>query len=167
MENVIWIMWIVLGVMLVIAEVFTTGFVLLWFGIGAFAAAFVGLLGAGYLLQFFVFFLVSVILTALSKTIFNKYFAAKGAAELKTGVDSLPGKIGLVVAPSHGALGEGAVKVYGSTWTAYPSEGEAPLELAEQVIVESVRGSSIYVRRVGELPGWRGAALTAGKDDKA
>jgi membrane protein implicated in regulation of membrane protease activity len=166
MDNVIWLMWIVLGVMLIIAEVFTTGFVFLWFGIGALVAALVGLLGAGYLLQFFTFFLVSLILTALSKTIFNKYFTAKGAAELKTGVDSLPGKIGLVVAPSQGALGEGAVKVFGSTWTAYPAEGEAPFQLAEQVVVESVRGASIYVRRVGQLSDWRTSAMTiVDKDD--
>lgn len=166
MDNFVWIMWIILGVMFIIAEVFTTGFVLLWFGLGALAAAFIGLLGAGYLLQFFTFFLVSVTLTALSRTIFNKYFTGKGAAELKTGVDSLPGKVGLVVVPSQGALGEGAVKVFGSTWTAYPAEGEAPLELAEQVVVESVRGASIYVRRVGTLAGWRGSALTEGKNDE-
>ena len=33
-ENWTWILWTILGVVLVIAEVFTPGFVLLWFGIG-------------------------------------------------------------------------------------------------------------------------------------
>ncbi len=165
MNDLIWILWTILGVVFIIAEIFTSGFVLLWFGVGALAAALVGMLGAGYALQFLTFFVVSVALTALSRTIFNKYFTMKDAAELKTGVDALPGKVGIVVAQSQGALGEGAVKVFGSTWTAYPAEGEAPLELSEQVVVESVRGSSIYVRRVESLPAWRRSTLTAGAEN--
>ncbi|MBK9768966.1 MAG: hypothetical protein IPP63_19240 [Chloracidobacterium sp.] len=51
---------------------------------------------------------------------------------------------------------EAAVKVYGSTWTAYPIEGETDLIQGEKVEVVEVRGSSIYVRRVtNELPEWR------------
>ena len=58
---------------------------------------------------------------------------------------------------SKGALREGAVKVYGSTWTAFPIDGETELIEGEKVEVVSVRGSSIYVRRVlNELPEWRG-----------
>ncbi len=45
MENLGWILWTILGVILIIAEIFTPGFVLLWFGIGALAAAFTGLIG--------------------------------------------------------------------------------------------------------------------------
>ena len=43
MENYLWIFWAILGAILVIAEIFTTGFVLLWFGIGALAAGLAGL----------------------------------------------------------------------------------------------------------------------------
>ena len=43
---------------------------------------------------------------------------------------------------------EGAVKVFGSTWTVYPVSGEEPLEAGERVVVESVEGASIYVRRL-------------------
>ena len=39
MENYVWIVWLILGAVLIIAEIFSTGFVLLWFGIGALAAA--------------------------------------------------------------------------------------------------------------------------------
>ena len=54
---------------------------------------------------------------------------------------------------------EGAVKVFGSTWTAYPAPGEEPLEAGERVCVESVEGASIYVRRVGSDRDWRQKAL--------
>ena len=55
MEQLAWIFWLVLGVLLIIAEVFTLGFVLFWFGLGAVAAALVGFLGGSVLLQFLVF----------------------------------------------------------------------------------------------------------------
>ncbi|HEV7374602.1 MAG TPA: NfeD family protein [Pyrinomonadaceae bacterium] len=160
-----WIIWTVLGVILIIAEVFTPGFVLLWFGIGALAAALAGLLGIASLpLQFLIFALVSVSLTAASRTIFVNYFSREREGnDLKMGVDALPGKVGTVVSSSKGALHEGAVKVYGSTWTAYPAEGEEPLEAGERVTVERIQGASIYVRRIGHEPDWRAKALPEDK----
>ena len=43
MQNLLWIFWAVMGLVLIIAEIFTPGFVLLWFGVGALAAAFAGM----------------------------------------------------------------------------------------------------------------------------
>lgn len=164
MEEYWWIVWTVVGVLLVIAEIFTSGFVLLWFGVGALAAAAAALLGAGLPLQFLVFIVASVALTAASRTIFLRYLAGgedEGGA-LKVGADALPGKVGTVVTSSRGALHEGAVKVYGSTWTAYPAEGEPPLEAGDRVVVESLRGASIYVRRLDAVPDWRARELPEG-----
>jgi membrane protein implicated in regulation of membrane protease activity len=162
MDNIIWILWSVLGAILIVAEIFTAGFVLFWFGIGALAAAFAALVGVDSLaLQFLIFAVVSISLTAASRTIFVKYFSREQTGDsLKTGVDSLPGKLGTVVSSSRGAMHEGAVKVFGSTWTAYPAEGEAPLEAGERVMVESVQGASIYVRRVDAGTDWRQRSLS-------
>jgi membrane protein implicated in regulation of membrane protease activity len=158
MGSWLWIFWVVLGLVLIVAEIFTSGFVLLWFGIGALAAALLGIIGIDSLaLQFLVFALVSSGLTAASRTIFVNYFSReKSGQSLKSGVDSLPGKIGTVVSSSRGALQEGAVKVFGSTWTAYPAPGEPPLEAGERVCVESIEGASIYVKRVEAEGDWRG-----------
>ncbi len=168
-EGLAWILWTILGVILIIAEVFTPGFVLLWFGIGALAAALGGFLGLDYPLQFLIFFIVSVALTAASRTIFANFFAQKELPDgLQTGAASLPGQIGTVMTSSRGALHEGAVKVYGSIWTAYPAAGEEPLEAGDRVVVERLQGASIYVRRVGTEPGWRGLELEseAGKSSE-
>ena len=165
-EDWAWIVWTVIGVLLVIAEIFTSGFVLLWFGVGALAAAAAALLGAGLPLQFLVFIVATVALTAASRTIFVRYLTRGGdgeAGDHRFGADALPGKVGTVVSSSRGALHEGAVKVFGSTWTAYPAEGEPPLEAGDRVVVESLRGASIYVRRVGALPDWRAGELTEGE----
>ena len=162
MPDWIWILWAVLGAILIVAEIFTSGFVLLWFGIGALAAAFAGLVGVDSLvIQFMIFAVVSIALTAASRTIFLNYFSREKTGDsLRSGVDALPGKIGTVVSSSRGALHEGAVKVFGSTWTAYPAPGEAPLEAGERVCVESIEGASIYVRQVGGEPEWRKKELS-------
>jgi len=157
MEQLVWILWIVLGVALIIAEIFTFGFVLFCFGIGAFAAALVGGLGFGFVLQFLVFAVVSIVLTVMSRTIFSKYFTTGDEDAVKMGMDALPGQIGTVTIASKGALQEGAVKVYGSTWTAFPLDETALIE-GEKVEVVRVQGSSIYVQRIEDsktLPEWR------------
>ena len=156
MDNVLLIVWLVVGVVLIVAEVFTLGFVLLWFGIGAIAAAIVGLAGGGLGLQFLVFAVVSVALTVMSRTILQNYLPHPGNI-LKTGIEALPGKVGTVTLASSGALNEAAVKVYGTTWTAYPIDEHTTLTEGEKVEVVDVPGSSIYVRKaVRELPDWRG-----------
>src|SRR5258708_134067 len=157
MENYLWIVWTVLGAVLIIAEIFTTGFVLLWFGIGALAAALAGLAGIHSITaQFLIFAIVSIALTAASRTIFVQYFSRESTGgDLKSGVEGLPGKIGTVVSSSRGALHEGAVKVFGSTWTAYPVDSDEPLVAGDRVCVERVHGASIYVRRVEPGRDWR------------
>ena len=157
-----WILWCILGALLIVAEIFTSGFVLLWFGIGALAAAFAAFIGIDSLvIQFVIFASVSIALTGASRTIFMNYFSRELTGDsLRSGVDALPGKVGTVVSSSKGALQEGAVKVFGSTWTAYPAPGEQPLEAGERVCVESVEGASIYVRRVGDEPDWRPKPLS-------
>ena len=158
MDQLSSILWLVLGVAFIIAEIFTLGFVLFWFGIGAIAASVAGFLGAGLGLQFLIFAVVSIALTVMSRTIFQRYLPTNEGEAIRTGVDALPGKVGTVTATSKGALNEAAVKVYGSTWTAYPIDDLALTE-GEKVEVVEVRGSSIYVRRAredaGELPEWR------------
>lgn len=162
MTDWLWILWSVLGAILIVAEIFTSGFVLLWFGIGALAAALASFIGIDSLVvQFMIFAVVSIGLTAASRTIFINYFSRERTGQsLRSGVDALPGKIGTVVSSSKGALHEGAVKVYGSTWTAYPAAGEPPLEAGERVCVDSVEGASIYVRRIGAEPDWRSNTLS-------
>lgn len=156
MDQFGWIIWLVVAIGLIITEIFTLGFVLFWFGIGALAAAVVSFLGFGAAWQFAAFAVVSIALTTMSRTIFARYLP-HGNDGVKSGVDSLPGKIGTVSSASNGALNEAAVKVFGSTWTAYPMDGEDALATGEKVEVVEVRGSSIYVRRIrDELPEWRG-----------
>jgi membrane protein implicated in regulation of membrane protease activity len=154
-----WYIWLILGAIFIVAEIFTPGFVLLWFGVGAIVAALLALTGlVGLPLQVIVFLAVSIALTIASRTIFERVFMrGSPGRDLKSGIDSLPGRLALVVSASEGAMGEGAVRVFGSTWRAFPVEGEEPLREGEQVRIERVDGTSVYVSRVGGLPSWRQA----------
>jgi membrane protein implicated in regulation of membrane protease activity len=149
-----WVIWLILAVIFIAAEVFTTGFFLLWFGVGALAAAVMAMLGVGSLAaQTLVFLIVSVALVVASRTIFDKFlFRQSDADRLRSGIDTIIGQVGTVVESSRGALKEGAVRVYGSVWTAFPAEGERPLREGDSVSVERIEGNAIYVRRTALNP---------------
>jgi len=153
----IWYIWLIIGALLIIAEIFTTGFVLLSFGIGAIVAALLAWTGVvGIPLQIIAFLAVSIALTAASRKIFERFFMrGSPGRELKMGLDTLPGRMGVVVESSKGVMQEGAVRVFASTWRAFPADGEEPLLEGEQVQIERVEGASVYVRRVDGEPPWR------------
>lgn len=156
MEQYGWIIWLVLGITFIVAEIFTLGFVLFWFGIGAVAAALVGFLGFGLAWQFAAFAVVSTALTLMSRQLFDLQLWGKGNDELKMGIDAMPGQIGTVISSSKGALNEGAVKVFGSEWKAFSIDEDALLTEGEKVEVVSVKGATIYVRPVRkEIAGWK------------
>lgn len=148
--------WFIAGALFIVAELFTSGFVLFWFGIGALVAGLLAILHLSIGAQMVAFLAVSSALTIASRTIFERFFMRRAPGKsLRTGADALPGQIGVVVEPSRGALNEAAVKVFGAIWTAYPAAGELPLEVGDQVEVERVEGAMLYVRKVSrELP-WR------------
>lgn len=143
-----WIIWLVIAAVLIAGEVMTTGFVLLWFGIGALVAAVLALLGVSSIpVQVIVFLIVSVVLVLASRTILEDWFKSGSAGrELKTGVDRMLGETGVVVEASRGPLSQAAVSVSGTVWTAFPVEGSAPLEADETVLVERIDGNALYVR---------------------
>lgn len=152
----LWVVWLLLAVLFVVAEIFTAGFVMFWFGIGAALAMVVSLIGGGLGLQVGVFLASSIILTALSRTLFLKYFdSADRSATIRVGSNSLPGQVGTVVTSSRGARGEGEIKVYGSVWRALPAESGEMFEEGQEVEVVRVDGTTLYVRAAERTPEWR------------
>jgi membrane protein implicated in regulation of membrane protease activity len=154
----LWYIWFILAALFIVAEMFTAGFVLMWFGIGALVAGLLALTGlVGLPFQIAVFLIVSILLAVASRTIFERFFLRESPGrELKTGIESLPGRIGVVVENSSGATREAAVRVFGSTWRAFPiDEDDEGLKEGEKVIIERVEGASVYVRHADREPSWR------------
>lgn len=152
----LWYVWLILGVLFVVAEIFTSGFVLLWFGVGALAAGLLALLGVGLPLQIIAFLGISIALTVASRTIFERVLMrGSPGRELKTGMELMPGSVGVVVTSSQGPMREGAVRVFGATWRAFPAEDDGPLLEGERVRIDRVDGASVHVRKVDDQPSWR------------
>jgi len=147
-----WIVWLIIAGIFAALEVLTPGFVLLWFAVGALVASVLAMLGIDSVaIQMIVFLVVSVVMVLASRTILEQFFTRARGAKLRSGAETMIGQIGTVVESSRGALNEGAVKIYGSVWTAFPAEGEWPLTEGESVSVERIEGNSIYVRRTARM----------------
>jgi membrane protein implicated in regulation of membrane protease activity len=123
---------------LVIVEATTTAFVAIYFGFAALVTAATALVGLPVALQLVVFGLVSVGSMVLTRPALRR--AAGRTASIRTGVDAMQGRIGVVVRPIA-ELEPGQVKVGGETWTArsfYDGESIPEGARVEVVRVEGV-----------------------------
>jgi membrane protein implicated in regulation of membrane protease activity len=133
-----WVVWVVAAVVLVIVEATTTAFVAIYFGFAALVTAATALVGLPVALQLVVFGLVSVGSMVLTRPALRR--AAGRTASIRTGVDAMQGRIGVVVRPIA-ELEPGQVKVGGETWTArsfYDGESIPEGARVEVVRVEGV-----------------------------
>jgi membrane-bound ClpP family serine protease len=140
-----WHIWVFVGIGLVIGEIFTAGFLLLWFGVGAFLAAGLALLGAGSIYQMLSFILTSLILIVLSRTIFKQLLFRKEAG-ISTNVEALIGQEALVMQIIEGKSKPGLVKIGGETWSAISEEGR--IDQDDVVKVKGVVGNKVLVERL-------------------
>ena len=133
-----WVVWVVAAVVLVIAEATTTAFVAIYFGFAALVTAAAALAGLPVALQLVVFGAVSVGSMAVTRPALRR--AVGRTSGIRTGVDAMQGRIGVVVRPIA-ELEPGQVKVGGETWTArsyYEGESIAAGSRVEVVRVEGV-----------------------------
>lgn len=130
--------WIVIAGVCFIGEMLTSGFFLLWFGVGASVAAVLNYLDFDPLTQFVVFILVSLVLLAVSRP-----FAQRITKEppRKAVSDRLVGKQGVVmedILPDKG----GVVNIEGDIWRAI-----SPVEIKKdtKIVVKKVESVKLLV----------------------
>ena len=132
----------IIGVLLLIAEVFAPGFV-------AFPAGAAFLLTAGVALftNNAVVLLVALAFTsALAFFVVNKFIrplVAKNSAP--TAVDAMVGKVGRVTTPIEAGKRGGVVALYGDRWQA---EAEVSIDTEAEVEIVSVEGNRVTVKPV-------------------
>jgi membrane protein implicated in regulation of membrane protease activity len=138
--------WVILAVILIVGEIFTSGFFLLPFGVGAAVAAAAAWLGLGTAGQWVVFLVVSIPFLLLLKRFADR--VTKDRDPLRVASDRAVGKTGIVleVVQPHG--GGGRVRVGLEEWRAQP---EAPVKIAKGSVVEVIRveGTHLIVRPEG------------------
>ncbi|MFP2910204.1 NfeD family protein [Pyxidicoccus sp. 3LFB2] len=138
-----WQLWMVAALVCGGLEIKLSGFVMLWFAVGALVSSLAASLGLGINVQLFLFTAVSASLFAASRTLFKTVFM-RTASHLKTGIEAMLGQEAVVVE----ALGEphgGTVRINGELWSARSLSGL--VAEGERVTVEQVEGLKLWVRR--------------------
>jgi membrane protein implicated in regulation of membrane protease activity len=144
MEIIRWI-WVGMALFFLLAEVFTAGFVLACFGIGALAAAVPAFLGLGLLWQLLVFIIVSTVAVLLSRRFADRI---TGKQPQGVGVDRVLGKKAIVIEPIDPLSPAGRVRVDVEEWRADSADG-SPIAEGEVVEVLGIDGTRLKVRQLG------------------
>ena len=134
--------WIVIAIFFFLTEVFTAGFVLLCFGIGALGAALVAFLGAGLAWQILVFIVVSIAAVVLARP-FADRISRPGVQQIAG--NRLIGKWAVVLQTVDPMANTGTVRVESERWRAESLDGDQ-LEVGEVVKVFGVDGVRLQVR---------------------
>jgi membrane protein implicated in regulation of membrane protease activity len=135
-------LWAGLAAVLIVAEMFTAGFFLLPFGIGAAGAAGLNLAGVEIGWQWGAFIAISAMLLLSLRR-----FADRVTHEPpeKVGVDRLIGKTGTVIEAVEPGDGGGRVRIEREEWRA-DALGAETIPVGTRVVVEKIVGTHLVVR---------------------
>lgn len=141
-----WWLWMALAAVFIIGEIFTGGFFIFWFGIGALLAGVAAILGLGAPWQWGIFVVVSGVLVVVSRR-----FAQAVTEEQPSGVgaDRTIGKQGVVLVEIDNIKDSGRVRIGKEEWRARSETGENLAE-NEKVEVVGIVGTHVVVARVEE-----------------
>ncbi len=138
-----WAVWVVIAVFMLAVEATTTAFFTIYFGIAAAIVALLTLAGVGVPLQIAAFGVLSVGGLLLTRPQLKR-IAGADSATVPSGVDAMPGKIGIVT-KDIGELETGLVKVGGEMWTASSYFDHEPIKVGTRVEVVEIRGVTALV----------------------
>jgi len=145
-----WQIWTVAGVLLLVAEMFAPGFWLACVAIGCFAAGLVGLAPVGLTGQVIAFAASTLASLVGIRPFLRRHFRLESGTGVRTNVDALLGKTGVVTERIDGGARSGRVIVEGENWRG-ASVDQAVLEPGTRVMVVQVDGTTLMVEREPEL----------------
>lgn len=142
-DNEVWRwMWTILAVVMGIGEIFTAGFFLLPFAIGAAAAAILAWLNVVVLAQWLVFFGVSIFALAYLR----RYIGHQDEGEQpRVGANRWIGSEGVVLDPIDPQTGAGMVRILNEEWRA---TALGPIDAGARIVVTDVQGARLVVEQL-------------------
>jgi membrane protein implicated in regulation of membrane protease activity len=136
-----WAIWLIIGVLLIIAEMATLTFYLLWLGVGAlFAALAAWLFPDATGVQVLIGIVVAMGLTIYTRPLTRRVRQSKGFTDV---IYQLVGQEGIVIEPIP-IEGLGVVRVGNETWSAAADE---PLVIGTPIIVVQSRNTTLQVQK--------------------
>ncbi len=137
------IVWLILFIIFLIAELATVSLATIWFAIGSLAGLGVNLAGFGFWPQIITFLVVSFLSLVFTRPIAMKYFKK---SYVKTNVDELPGREAIVTETINNLKGTGRVLLNGVDWRAITEDNQKVIEEGKTVEVLAVQGVKVIIK---------------------
>ncbi len=139
----LWYVWLIVGIILIVMEIFTPGFVVALIGVSALLTGLISIFIHNIYIQI-VFFAISLILIMIFvRPLFLKYL--KLNKDTKSNVFALIGKEGIVDTEINNLKGTGYVKVGADYWKAKSKDGSI-IPKDSVVIIEVIDGITVTVK---------------------
>jgi len=138
-----WVIWLISAVILGIGETATAGLFLAPFAGGALVAALLAAIGAGAVVEWSAFLVVSLVLLAALRPVARAH--RRGRGQIRTGTAALVGKSATVIERIANAEDVGCVKLDGEIWTARAYDEDQVFEPGARVQVLEIRGATALV----------------------
>lgn len=134
-------LWLIIAIACGFIEAITLGIATIWFTIGALIAWVFAMFNAPLLVQILVFLISSSVLLYFTRPIAQKVLKI---GHTKTNVETLKGKIGIVIKEIDNIQGTGQVKVMGQIWSAKTLDDEKIPE-GNKIEVLDIQGVKLVV----------------------
>ncbi len=139
-----WQFWLIVAGLFFVGEIFTLGFLIFWFGIGALFAMIVSFFTTNIIIQTTVFLITSTIFILATKPLVKKFVDVK---KTNTNVFSIIGKKALVIKDIDPIHSSGQIKLNGEVWSAETENDEIIKEGSEVEVLE-INGVKAIVKLV-------------------
>ena len=139
-----WQFWLIVAGLFFVGEIFTLGFLIFWFGIGALFAMIVSFFTTNIIIQTTVFLITSTIFILATKPLVKKFVDVK---KTNTNVFSIIGKKALVIKDTDPIHSSGQIKLNGEVWSA-ETENDEIIKEGSEVEVLKINGVKAIVKLV-------------------
>ena len=139
-----WQFWLIVAGLFFVGEIFTLGFLIFWFGIGALFAMIVSFFTTNIIIQTTVFLITSTIFILATKPLVKKFVDVK---KTNTNVFSIIGKKALVIKDIDPIHSSGQIKLNGEVWSA-ETENDEIIKKGSEVEVLKNNGVKAIVKLV-------------------
>ncbi len=137
--------WAIIGILLIIIEIFSPSFFAASLAIGAFAASISAFFNGSLEIQLSFFSFFSVLSVFFVRPLGKKYLYS--VKDVKTNADALIGKIGVIKETIAGKNDIGRVAIDGDAWQCKSLDGER-IEVGEKVVVEKRESIILTVKQI-------------------
>ena len=141
MDNMLFI-WLIALIVLIVIELATMGLTTIWFALGALVAAITAALHAPVVLQVVLFLVISIVSFIFTRPLAVKYF---NRDRVRTNVESLIGRQGVVISEINNVEGIGQIQVGGQEWSARTRMVGMTVPVGTVVVVYAVNGVKLIV----------------------